>query len=470
MTRRFAPILLALATPLLHADPVVKITFPPAGTRIQTSNRTFVIGSVQPPETPLAVNGQTVTPWRTGGFLYMARVAPGTNTLEIQAGDTRHPHTFTVLPTAPTSWDGLSLRAVHPLRPLGVYTGETVRLACLAPTGQTVFAALGERIAPLPPAAGNPTTYAAPVSFDADAENVPLVFFSDKLGEVTAGTLTARADWPALCVTGLLFEARVRSEPGDGDTLGFLPPGHRIGGAGFVGTQTRLWVDGTMRFIDSRCVVDDTRPPLPPRTLPLPDVTAGFGPHPPTNRTLSDLLIVLDPGHGGPSSGALGPTGLTEKDANLRQAFVVRDRLNAAGVRVLMTRETDIDIGLYDRAQMAYAAKAHAFISIHYNSCAPSANPQERRHISTYAWNDIGLRLAKALHPHLAAATPIPDEGVRTASFAVCRNPAVPSVLLELDFISSPEGEDALVQPAQQQRVAEAILNGLRDWLKPAAD
>jgi N-acetylmuramoyl-L-alanine amidase len=131
-----------------------------------------------------------------------------------------------------------------------------------------------------------------------------------------------------------------------------------------------------------------------------------------------------------------------------------------------MTRDKDTDPSLYARAKLAYDAKADAFISVHHNSTPPQTDPRTARSVSTFAWNDIGLDLARALHPHIAAARPIPDRGVQSASFAVCRNPAVPSCLLELDFINCPEGEEAIQQPDQQRRVAEAVLAGLRDWLR----
>ncbi len=451
---------------LTAAEPKIAIVFPAAHACVPASGRVFVIGSVTPPDTPLTVNGQTVTVWRTGGFLHMAPVKPGTNTLDCRAGTTGYQHTFTV-PLPSPEWDGKSLRAQQPLQPLGVYTGETVTLACRAPAGRTVCASMGERTLTLSALPSAPTLYTATFSFPFPVEAVPVVFYSDGLADAPAAPLTARTAWPAYRVTGPLFETRARSEPDGGDTAGFLPPGFTAQGAGFSGAHTRLWLAGTRNFAETRHLTPAEGGALPPRDQPIPDLTAGFSPHPPTNRPPAGILVVLDPGHGGSSSGAVGPTGLTEKQANLEQAVVVKSVLEHAGFNVLLTRDADIDLGLYERVRIAYGKKADAFISIHYNSCGASGNPRESRHIATYAWNGIGLRLARALHPHLAAATPIPDGGVRAASFAVCRNPAVPSCLLELDFITCPEGEEALRQKNRQHRVAEAILAGLRDWLTP---
>lgn len=455
---------LTFSVSALVSAPTVNVVFPPAGGCIATDKRTYVIGSVQPPSAPLSVNGQTVTPWRTGGFLLMVPVTPGSNTLHIQAGTASFSHPFFV-PAPPPPWNGRALTPLRPSQPLGVYTGETVRLACRAPAGHTVCALVGERTFTLSPESADPTRYFGDLSFPAPAERVPVTFFAEGLKDVSASEITARSEWPSLRVTGPLFETRARSEPGDGDTVGFLTAGLRLQGAGFVGEHSRFWLAGKTRFVDSRFVTEeplDTPPPS--RDLPPPDLTQGAISEAPTNRAPTSLLIVLDPGHGGTQTGAMGPTGVPEKRVTLEQALVLQRMLKQAGFRVILTRTEDVDLGLYERCQIAYEEKADAFISLHYNATIPPTNPAEVRHIETYAWNSQGERLAHAIHPRVAAVTPVPDRGVGYASFAVCRNPAVPSCLIELDFINCPEGEEAIRQPERQRRVAEAILAGLRDW------
>ncbi len=458
--------LVSAAVAACAAEPKISIVFPAADARVATTGRTFVIGSVTPPDTPLTVNGQTVTPWRTGSFLCLVPVTPGTNTLVLRAGATVQRHTFTVPCPAP-AWDGKSLRAQQPLQPLGLLTNETVRLECLAPTGLTVHAAVGERTLSLVPETQHPNRYTGSVAFDAPAENVPVTFFCGSLPDAPAASVTFRNAWPAHTVTGGLFEVRARTAPGDGDTVAFLPPGLCVRGAGFTGEHTRFWLADALRYVETRHLAPAPAATCPPRDLPLPDPAAGFGPHPPTNRAPAGLLIMLDPGHGGSSTGAFGPSGIPEKQVTLRQADVVKSVLEAAGYRVRLTRAADADVDLYERVRLSCTEKADAFISLHYNSCVPSTDPAEVRHVATYAWNAIGGQLARAIHPRVAAATAVPDGGVRTASFAVCRNPAVPSILIELDFISTPQGEESIQQPDQQRRVAEAILAGLRDWLAP---
>ena len=92
---------------------------------------------------------------------------------------------------------------------------------------------------------------------------------------------------------------------------------------------------------------------------------------------------------------------------------------------------------------------------------------REVRHTTTYASNARGLVLAAAVQKRIAAALPdIRDAGPQTKSFAVCRNPAVPSCLLEVDFINLPEGEEASWDSARQKKVAEAVAQGVLDWMK----
>ncbi len=467
MSYRISLLAWACAT-ALFAAPEIRVVFPPAGASVSADGRTHVLGSVKPAGAPLTVNGQTVAVWRTGGFVCMTPAVPGTNTLVFRAGKTEVRHSFRV-PFPPPPWDGRSLHAREPLKPLGVYTGEAVRLVCDAPAGKTVRAQVGERTVTLQPASGEPTRYLAQVTFAAPVEAAPVTFFCDGLRDAHADALTARAEWPAARVSGRLFETRARSEPGEGDTVAFLPPTLRLQGAGFAGGHTRVWLAGMLCYVETSLVAaEPARPNPPPRDTPIPNIGAGFGPHPPSHRALSSLLIVLDPGHGRDASGAVGPCGVKEKSVALQQAKVVRRALEAAGARVQLTRDSDTNPDLYARAAVAHAERADAFISLHYNATVPSTDPSRVRHIATYYWNDIGEGLARAVHPHLARATGISDSGVRQASFAVCRNPAVPSVLVELDFITAPAGEEAIQSAERQRRVADAVVAGVREWLSPA--
>lgn len=194
---------------------------------------------------------------------------------------------------------------------------------------------------------------------------------------------------------------------------------------------------------------------------------AGDVPKPhPRGRKASQITIVLDPGHGGVEQGALSPHGEEEKNANLRMAFAVRDELVRRGFKVVMTREDDSTVGLYDRPKVAHACGADAFVSIHYNAPGYSTDPRNVRFHAVYAWNDLGARLAGAINRGMAAvADPaVANGGVIHANFAVTRNPEIPSCLIEIDFITSPEGEEDTWKPSVRQRTAHAIALAIANW------
>lgn len=186
----------------------------------------------------------------------------------------------------------------------------------------------------------------------------------------------------------------------------------------------------------------------------------------PSSRPASEVMIAIDPGHGGSDTGALSPHGLYEKNANLLQAKAVRDALVERGYRVLMTRESDCALVLQERPRAAVEQKADAFVSIHHNAPAANQDPRTARYTAVYAWNPIGEHLAGAISSRVAAALDgdIPSKGVLHANFAVTRNPEIPSCLVEVDFMTSPQGEEAIFNHARRRFIAAAIADGIDDW------
>ena len=206
--------------------------------------------------------------------------------------------------------------------------------------------------------------------------------------------------------------------------------------------------------------------PLPSRGLIAPDPAEGFPDKPPYGKPPSSVRVYVDAGHGGADVGALAPHGWMEKDVNLMQARAIRDALEKAGFQVLMTRDGDSFPKLMDRPLWAYEERVDAFISVHHNATAPQRNPREARHTTTYASNEKGLVLAKAIQKHVAqVVAPVKDAGAQLKSLAVCRNPAVPSCLLEVDFINLPEGEEDSWNLERQRKIADAVVCGLLDWM-----
>ena len=191
---------------------------------------------------------------------------------------------------------------------------------------------------------------------------------------------------------------------------------------------------------------------------------------PPIGRKPKDVFVLVDPGHGGRDTGAISPHGWCEKDVNLAQAKAVRDAFAKAGFRVAMTREDDSFPALYDRPRRAFRDGADIFISIHHNATHCATNPRLARYTATFASNDPGRALAAAIQKHIAAVmAPVKDRGALIKSLAVCRNPVVPSCLVEVDFINLPEGEEESWNPERQKQVAAAVVMRVLDWMaKPA--
>lgn len=188
-------------------------------------------------------------------------------------------------------------------------------------------------------------------------------------------------------------------------------------------------------------------------------------PHP-AGKAPAEITVILDAGHGGSDTGAVSPHGIPEKDANLRLAKAVKRELVARGYQVMMTREDDSFPELYDRPKVAHAAHADAFVSIHHNAPGYAKDPREVRYGCVYAWNGIGERLASAINARIVAALAgrLENRGVLHANYAVTRNPEIPSCLIEVDFITTPEGEESSWDPVRRKTVARAIADGIADW------
>lgn len=186
----------------------------------------------------------------------------------------------------------------------------------------------------------------------------------------------------------------------------------------------------------------------------LPDVALAH----PTNITPSAVTVCLDPGHGGSADGATSRSGWLEKNINLMLAKDIRHALTNAGFRVVMTREDDRDVDLFARPAVAVMNDCDLFISVHHNAPGPDKDPLTTRYTSVYSWNPLGEQLADAIAGRWKCRS-------LHANFAVTRNPHVPSVLLEADFITHPAGEKASMDPDVRRIRAAGIVAGILDWL-----
>jgi N-acetylmuramoyl-L-alanine amidase len=272
-----------------------------------------------------------------------------------------------------------------------------------------------------------------------------------------------------------------------------------------------------VRFADDSAFIDFREPGLTARAYPLtnPDrVVIEVGREAPTAPAQAvtplppaahPITIVLDAGHGGAETGAIGPGGLQEKEVALqlsRRLAATIPRVLAS--RVVLTRDSDIAISLDDRTAMANHEKADLFLSIHANSSrSPGVHGSETYYLSLDASDKLAqevarreneanggagstpsgsggrdldfilwdlaqtahLResseLAEAIQEELNVVSHTENRGIKQAPFRVLVGATMPAVLIEAAFISNADEEKKLSSAVFQQSVAEAIARAL---------
>jgi N-acetylmuramoyl-L-alanine amidase len=218
--------------------------------------------------------------------------------------------------------------------------------------------------------------------------------------------------------------------------------------------------------------------------------------------------IVVDPGHGGTETGAIGPSGVAEKDLTLLLARDLAARLTSQlGVRVVLTRNEDANLPLDTRAAIANQNKADLFISLHLNSAlgsgahgaetyflsaeasdaraaraaeaenAPEAAPpgatsgdtkEEVKDLQLILWDLAqtrhlaeSQRFATLIQGELNETLQLRDRGVKQAPFRVLNGAEMPAVLVEFGFLSNPDEEKKLQDPAYRGELVEALTRAV---------
>jgi N-acetylmuramoyl-L-alanine amidase len=258
-------------------------------------------------------------------------------------------------------------------------------------------------------------------------------------------------------------------------------------------------------------------PPLPvPGPGPAAPAVPPLTPAPPPPATAAEqqsadrlVIVALDPGHGGEDPGAIGPTGLREKDVVLAIALQLRERLNAMpGMRVMLTRDADFFVPLQDRVRKARRVQADLFVSIHADaffkpeargasvfalstrgaSSAAARWMAERENkadqvggvnvagvrdpqlllamadMSTAAQIKDSLKLGEEVLGRIGRVGRLHKRQVEQAGFAVLKAPDIPSILVETAFISNPEEEARLRDPEYRVQLVDALSAGIRRY------
>ncbi|KAB0665670.1 AMIN domain-containing protein [Oryzomonas japonica] len=215
--------------------------------------------------------------------------------------------------------------------------------------------------------------------------------------------------------------------------------------------------------------------------------------------------IVVDPGHGGHDSGALGPNGVKEKDVVLAIGLKLRDLLkDELGLDVVMTRATDVFIPLEERTAIANKVNADLFVSVHANAAlnrgasgietyylnlaktekaaqlAAKENGTTLEKVSVlqailfdlmanYKLNDsahLADEVQRSLHGKIKSRhADVRNLGVKQGPFYVLVGATMPSILVETAFVSNVQEESRLTDPAYQEQTAEGIMEGIRAYI-----
>jgi len=175
-------------------------------------------------------------------------------------------------------------------------------------------------------------------------------------------------------------------------------------------------------------------------------------------------VVVVDAGHGGHDPGTSSAAGVQEKIINLRVAAKVARLLEQRGVAVKMTRWQDQFIELEDRAGLANQLEADLFVSIHADS-APSPDAEG---FTIYVANGASPETRRAARSisQAMARTGAASRGVREEDYRVLVHTHGPAVLIELGYLSNAQEAARLIQNAYQDRLAQAIVNGILSYLR----
>lgn len=188
----------------------------------------------------------------------------------------------------------------------------------------------------------------------------------------------------------------------------------------------------------------------------------------PSSGSLKGKIIVVDPGHGGSNPGATA-NNTRESDNNLAVSLKLRDKLVQAGATVIMTRDTDRTVApegsslgeeLAARVNLAENKHADIFVSIHSNH-----NPDTNiAGAMTFYPSGKSSALASAIQTSLIATTNAVNKGTSSATFYVLRNANMPSILIEMGFVSNQNEAALLNSDGYRTKIAQGIFNGIGNY------
>lgn len=178
--------------------------------------------------------------------------------------------------------------------------------------------------------------------------------------------------------------------------------------------------------------------------------------------TLSEATIVIDAGHGGMDPGAVGGY-IHEEEVTLSTAQAIANRLRQAGANVILTRDSDVDVSLEERAWMSNHNQADVFLSVHYDSTPEGVVGSGTM---TYYYADEDFGLANLVNDHLAVNLPLPNNGTSFGNFHVLRENYQPALLLELGYMNNENDQWTFNTDSYRSLVAESVYSALVEYFE----
>ena len=323
---------------------------------------------------------------------------------------------------------------------------------------------------------------------------------------VPGSTQTDAARATALLTAQVVRAGTTPAPAAAAPTQGAMPPSPQ---AILNGQSTPIPVPATSSERPAYTIATGQPAPVAPgASAQAPSAAVAESPKPPAMVATGarPLVIAIDPGHGGQDPGAIGPSGRYEKHAVLAISKELARQINATpGMKAYLVRDNDVYVERPQRARKARAAKADMFVSIHadaaenrsawgssvYVLSLRGASSQHARWLADKEnASDLvgGVRLTRdtlsnvlldlAQSGHMKASqdaaghvlTSLKGLGkthkpqIEFANFEVLRNSDMPAMLVETGFISNPDEEKRLFDPAHQRKVASAVLDGIQSY------
>ena len=425
------------------------IVYPKSKNAVINSPTTFFIGSSK---RPVKINGVPIPLHRTGAFAYFVKLPASINTFKFESeGQTE---IYTISKRKSGYAGGVTSKFVQyqTIKPIIVENENT-------PLRSTPIDAGINRIAHLQKG----------VLLNADGEKGS--FYRVKLNEAQKGWISksnvkqTTAFAPAKIkshhfkeneneyILKLSLDKRVPFEITEGETLKlkfFNTEKEQIFTFPYkekTGTNKLFGYSGV--YSDNDFLFTINKPPKIDKKMPL-----------------KNIKITVDAGHGGKETGTTGCFGDKEKDVVLKIAKYLEKELQQRGADVVMTRNDDSYVGLYDRVKISNEKGARFFVSIHNNALPDTLDPNQHRGTSTYYYYPQSERFAQNILNTMVETLGTKNDNIHRQSFAVVRNTNALSVLIEVAYLINPDDNEMLLNEQFQKNTAKAIADGIEKTAK----